>query len=167
MKLDAEFREQVEKQWSQLNPARIDEIVPPEKIRNLKVLTLGKIYGILLMFEHWQVYEDRRDMIRKTKYEMDKKKEIQDMIQRLKMYEAREKLAERGIELPAVVPKTEENLEFNTVKVTLSEEEVEDKEPIFTSEGGYQVESKRRSRPSMIYVQGSIDQGTGQTLLNF
>jgi len=166
-KLDAEFREQVEKQWSQLSADRIDEIVPPEKMRNLKVLTLGKIYGILLMFEHWQVYEDRRDMIRKTKFELDKKKEIQNMIQRLKMYEAREKLVERGIELPVALPKTEEKHKFDTTKVNLSEEEVNKTESIFSKDDKNQLENKRRSRPSMIYVQGSIDQGKGQILLNF
>lgn len=71
--LDGELRKEIQIAWPNLDQKQLDELITPQdshpkvlfKIYILKFsnfffkLTVGKIYGALLMFEHWKAYKNR------------------------------------------------------------------------------------------------------------
>ena len=64
IQLDKELRQEVQEAWPNLDQKRIALLVPP--VAQYK-LTVGKIYGSLLIFEHWKALKLRRDNIAKTR----------------------------------------------------------------------------------------------------
>jgi hypothetical protein len=58
IQLDKELRQEVQEAWPNLDQKRIALLVPP--VAQYK-LTVGKIYGSLLIFEHWKALKLRRD----------------------------------------------------------------------------------------------------------
>ena len=58
VQLDKELRQEVQEAWPNLDQKRIALLVPP--VAQYK-LTVGKIYGSLLIFEHWKALKLRRE----------------------------------------------------------------------------------------------------------
>lgn len=58
VRLDKELRQEIQEAWPNLDQKRIALLVPP--VAQYK-LTVGKIYGSLLIFEHWKALKLRRD----------------------------------------------------------------------------------------------------------
>ena len=57
VQLDKELRQEIQEAWPNLDQKRIALLVPP--VAQYK-LTVGKIYGSLLIFEHWKALKTRR-----------------------------------------------------------------------------------------------------------
>ena len=56
--LDGELRKEVQIAWPSLDQKQLDELITPQTEH--PDLTVGKIYGALLMFEHWKAYKNRQ-----------------------------------------------------------------------------------------------------------
>ena len=82
--LDREMRKEVQKKWK-LNDQGLDEFVPnPDAVHESST---GKMFGVLLMFDHWKVYNDRKTGIEEAKAEIEKQKFITNQLQKLKKLE--------------------------------------------------------------------------------
>ena len=54
LRLDGEFRDEVSKFWK-IEKIKLDQIVPsPEVMSKNGTVSTGKMFGVLLMFEHWK-----------------------------------------------------------------------------------------------------------------
>lgn len=54
LRLDREFRDEVSKFWK-IEKNKLDQIVPsPEVMSKNGTVSTGKMFGVLLMFEHWK-----------------------------------------------------------------------------------------------------------------
>nr|CAB3227400.1 voltage-dependent N-type calcium channel subunit alpha-1B-like [Phallusia mammillata] len=56
--LDQELRKEILLAWPNLPPKKMNLLLPPEEESQI---TVGKVYGAMLMFEHWRAYKSRRD----------------------------------------------------------------------------------------------------------
>ena len=56
--LDGELRKEIQIAWPSLDQKQLDELITPQS--DHPELTVGKIYGALLMFEHWKAYKNRQ-----------------------------------------------------------------------------------------------------------
>ena len=55
-------------------------------------MTTGKLFGALLMFEHWKIYNQRKVAIEESKAEIEHQRRITIKLERLQILEEREKL---------------------------------------------------------------------------
>ena len=82
--LDREMRIEMMKKWK-MSESSLNEIVPdPDTIH---IGSTGKMFGVLLMFEHWKVYNDRKRGIQEAKEEIEKQKHIANQLEKLKKLE--------------------------------------------------------------------------------
>ena len=82
--LDREMRKEVQKKWK-LNDQGLDEFVPdPDAVYDSST---GKMFGVLLMFDHWKVYNDRKTGIEEARAEIEKQKFITNQLEKLKKLE--------------------------------------------------------------------------------
>ncbi|XP_077969234.1 voltage-dependent P/Q-type calcium channel subunit alpha-1A-like isoform X2 [Styela clava] len=57
--LDDQLRKEIKLAWNNLDQKKLNLLVPQENREN--DVTVGKVYGALLMYEHWRAYRSRRD----------------------------------------------------------------------------------------------------------
>ncbi|XP_076823627.1 voltage-dependent calcium channel type A subunit alpha-1-like isoform X3 [Clavelina lepadiformis] len=56
--LDQDLRKEIQLAWPNLSAKKLSLLLPPEEETNV---TVGKVYGAMLMYEHWRAYKSRRD----------------------------------------------------------------------------------------------------------
>uniref|UniRef100_F6Q8W5 Voltage-dependent calcium channel type A subunit alpha-1 n=1 Tax=Ciona intestinalis TaxID=7719 RepID=F6Q8W5_CIOIN len=56
--LDQELRQEIRLAWPNLNEKKMNLLLPPEGETQF---TVGKVYGAMLVYEHWRAYKSRRD----------------------------------------------------------------------------------------------------------
>ena len=56
--LDGELRKESQIAWPNMEQRQLDELITPPTEH--PSLTVGKIYGALLMFEHWRAFKNRQ-----------------------------------------------------------------------------------------------------------
>ena len=55
-KIDSDIRKEVERCWAGIDPGKLSLVVPDTKGK----MTVGKVYGSLLIFDHWKAQRQRK-----------------------------------------------------------------------------------------------------------